>query len=181
MLVASAKADVDIEQTAQEVRAEFGSMFTPAGIETLDPERFKAFLAYDGNRHWTYMHRWGGKLTADLSLLRKALLALVDEDEPILSDRIDIARGMVDGLGNATFSIILQLTHPTKYGLYDRVTGLGLERIGKHPKDAVPRFRSLSEGKQYEHINRVLKELSTKYGISLWALDTIWGKAWNPR
>lgn len=88
---------------------------------------------------------------------------------------------MIDGLGKATFSLILQVTNPTNCGLYDRVTGLGLGRIGMHPKATVPRFESLSVGKQYEHVNRVLKELSTKYGLSLWALDTIWGKHWNPR
>jgi len=35
-LIAKAKVNATIEQDAQEVRAKYGPMFTPAGIETLD-------------------------------------------------------------------------------------------------------------------------------------------------
>jgi hypothetical protein len=49
-----------------------------------------------------------------------------------------------------------------------------------HPRSTVPGFDSLSTGKRYEHVNRVLNELSTKYAVSLWALDTVWAGLSTP-
>jgi MoxR-like ATPase len=173
-LVASAKANLDIERQAEEVRTNYGPMFTPAGISALDPEMFKAFLLFENNHHWSAIHRWGGRLTANLPLLRQALLVIVDEAKPV-SDRIDEARGMVNGLGEAIISAILQVAYPTKYGVYNAVSEEGLENIGLFPRTTVPGFDSLSTGKRYELVNRVLNGLSTNYTVSLWALDTIWG------
>lgn len=175
--VSKVKEDVDLERIAQEVRAKFQPMFAPAGISALDPERFKAFLTIGENHHWDKIHRWSGRLTANLPLLKKALLVLVDETKPI-SARIDDARAMLPGLGKAVISAILQVTYPTEYGVYNNVSSAGLLKIGMHP--SVPGFDSLTTGKRYEYVNRVLKELSAKYGVSLWALDTIWGGLETP-
>jgi hypothetical protein len=173
-LVAKAKENVGIERTAQEVRAKYESMFTPEGISILDPERFRAFLTLEENQHWAGINRWSGRLTQDLPLLKKALLVLVDENKPI-SDRIDEACRMIHGLGRAVRSAILQVRFPTEYGVYNKVSSTGLQKIGMHPEATVPGFDSLSSGNRYELVNRVLKELSTNYGVSLWALDTVWG------
>ncbi len=173
-LVAKVKADVTIEQNAREVRAKYGPMFTPAGIETLDPEKFRAFLRMEENRHWSSIHRWGGKLTSNLPLLRKALLVLVDESKPI-TNRIDEARRTIDGLGRAVISAILQVAYPIEYGVYNSASDEGLQRIGMHPRATMPGFDSLSMGQRYEHINRVLKELNRAYEIELWGLDTVLG------
>jgi hypothetical protein len=179
ILVARAKEDTSIDDGAEQVRAKFGSMFTPAGISELDAKKFKEFLTC----HWRHISRHSGEVTADLPLLRKAILILVDEgkDKPI-SERIDEAKNMIQGLGRAAISAILLVAYPTKYGVYNSVSEKGLRLIGMHPKDnGVPEFNRLSTGKQYEHVNRVLQDLSTQYGISQWALDRIWGKPWNPR
>ena len=158
ILVARAKADIDRERKAEEVRANFGPMFTPAGISSLDAEMFKRFLTC----HWKNISRHSGEVTANLPLLRKAILELVDETKKI-SVRIDDVKRMIKGLGRAGISAILIVAYPTKYGVYNRVSSLGLRMIGMHPEATVDRFRSLSPGKQYEHVNRVLNELSAKY------------------
>lgn len=176
LLVAKAKVDPDIERVAQEVRAEFGPLFTPAGISELDAKKFKEFL----NCNWRNISRHSGEVTADLPLLKKAILILVDGPDPI-SDRIDEAKPMIHGLGRAAISAILLVAYPTRYGVYNSVSEKGLRMIGRHPEAKDPRFRSLSLGKQYEQVNLVLKDLSAKYDVSLWELDTIWGKPWNPR
>lgn len=176
-LVAKEKADPSVEQTAQEVRAKFGAMFTPEGSASLDIEKFKAFLRPSENHHWSQLNRHSGELTANPSLLRKVVGVLVDEDKPI-SDRIDEAQRLmrgVPGLGRATITAILQVAYPKKYGVYNHTSSEGLRKIGMHPENSVPRFGSLSLGKQYERINHVLSELSASYGLSLWALDRVWG------
>lgn len=172
-LVSRAKQDAGIEQDAREVRQEYGPIFTPTGISDLDPVKFRTFLTHKGNRHWSFIHRHSGELTADLPLLKRALTLLVDETKPV-SDRIDGARDIVRGLGKAAISAILQVAYPTEYGVYNDKSEKGLRKLGLHPEATVHRFGNLSTGKQYEYINRVLNGLSAKYGISLWALDTIW-------
>jgi hypothetical protein len=175
-LVARAKQDVAVEQNARDVMAKYGPMFTPQGISTLDPAKFRAFLTYNENRHWTGIHRHSGDLTADLPRLQKALRDLLDESEPIAS-RIDEARRTMGGagLGRAVISAILIVAYPEKYGVYNRKSELGLRKIGRYPGDTDPGFDNLSTGKQYERVNEVLNELSAKHGISLWALDWVLG------
>ena len=91
LLVERVKQDPVIQRNEQEVREEYGPMFTPGGISTLDPDQFKSFLTMRGNRHWKSINRHSGKLTADLPLLKIALAILVDEAKPVW-DRIDEAR-----------------------------------------------------------------------------------------
>jgi hypothetical protein len=175
--VSIVKAKPNIEQDAQEVGAMYRSMFTPEGIASIDPERFKEFLCFkglrfEGNRHWRDIQRHSGQLTADLPLLKRALQILVDENKPI-ADRIDEARGTgIRGLGQAVISAILQVAYPTKYGVYNRISVAGLTRLVKFPDD----FGSRSLGSQYDYVNQQLKELGTRYDISLWALDVALGE-----
>jgi endonuclease NucS-like protein len=173
-LVEKEKADPNVALTAEKVRAKYGPMFTSAGIAALDPERFRAFLTYEENQHWSGIHRWSGKLTSNLPLLKTALSTLQDETKSI-SWRIDEARKTIDGLGKAVVSAILQVTYPEKYGVYNSASDEALEVIGLHPRRTVQGFDSLSTGKRYEAVNQVLRDLSTKYDISLWALDRVLG------
>lgn len=173
-IVAKVRPNAGFEQDAEQVRAKYGPMFTPAGISELDPEKFRAFLRFDENHHWTGINRWSGKLTADLPLLKKALLVLVDETKPI-SARIDEARRTIGGLGRAAISAILQVAYPTKYGVYNTVSGDALKQLGLHPRKSVSGFDSLSLGKRYEYANRVLLDLAKQYDISLWTLDFVLG------
>jgi len=175
-VVAKAKVDPAIEQNEQEVWAKYGPMFTPAGIAALEPEKFRAFLTYKENRHWTGINRHSGDLTADLPLLKKALTLLVDQSKPI-AGRIDEARRMMSGrgLGKAVISAILIVAHPDKCGVYNNKSVEGLKKLGKYPGGGNPDFEALSTGKRYEQVNGVLSELSAKYGIKLWALDWVLG------
>lgn len=174
-LIVTAKQDPTLEQDAQEVREKYGSMFTSAGIPALDPAKFKAFLTFKENRHWSGINRHSGQLTADLPLLKRALTVLVDEAKPV-STRIDEARGMIDGLGKAVISAILIVRYPEKYGVYNNLSGRGLGKIRKFPGDLEPDFNHLSTGQQYEKVNAVLDGLRKQYGISFWTLDTVLGQ-----
>jgi len=169
------KAKAHIEQDAKEVAWKCGPMFTPEGIASLDPEKFKAFLRFKENRHWISINRHSGELTADMARLKQALLILVDESRPI-SDRIDDARQCVKGLGKAVISAILIVTFPTKYGVYNDVSKAGLTKLGIFPGTSNPEWASLSSGKHYEQVNQILIKLSKEHGISLWSLDFVLGE-----
>jgi Endonuclease NucS len=174
--LAGVKQDPQPEANAREVIAKYGPMLTPEGIDGLDPEMFKAFLRFDENRHWTAIHRYGGRLTSNLPSLKEALRILVEEGKPI-SERIDNARQTVGrGIGKALVSAILLVAHPSKYGVYNQLSEAGLKRIGMFPGDSVPDFDDLSVGRRYELVNAVLTELSRKYEVSLWSLDTVLGE-----
>lgn len=173
-IVARVKRDPKVERDAQEVRTKYGPMFTPEGIANLDPAMFRGFFRFEENRHWTGIHRWSGRHTADLPLLKRALLQLVDEGRPI-AERIDGVRGMIDGFGRAVVSAILQVAHPQKYGVFNNLSEEGLRELGLFPGDESPEFAALSLGRQYVEVNRVLGELARKYSVSLWALDTALG------
>jgi hypothetical protein len=179
-LIARKRDEVGMELRAQDVRDEFGPMFTREGIATLDPEQFREFLTYRGNRHWKNINRHSGQLVADLPLLKETLLVLIDENRPI-AERINEAHEMLPGLGKAAISAILQVKFPTKYGVFNDVSDKGLRLVGMHPVAENAKFDGLTLGEQYELVNAVLTKLSAKYDISLWALDTVWGAPWNPR
>jgi hypothetical protein len=111
--LAGVKQDPQPEANAREVIAKYGPMLTPEGIDGLDPEMFKAFLRFDENRHWTAIHRYGGRLTSNLPSLKEALRILVEEGKPI-SERIDNARQTVGrGIGKALVSAILLVARST--------------------------------------------------------------------
>lgn len=175
-LVATARQDTALERTFQDVRAKYGPMLTQQGISTLDPSKFRAFLTYNENRHWTGINRHSGDLTADLPRLKNALWTLLDKSKPIAS-RIGEARKTMDGagLGRAVISAILTVAYPEEYGVYNRKSELGLQKIGMFPGDTNPEFSGQSTGKRYEQFNEVLSELRTKYNISFWALDWVLG------
>jgi hypothetical protein len=174
-ILAKVKAKAHIEQDAKEVGWKYGPMFTPEGIASLDPERFKAFLRFKENRHWISINRHSGELTSDMARLKEALLILIDESRPI-SERIDDARKLVKGLGKAVISAILIVTFPTKYGVYNDISKAALTRIGIFPGTSNPEWTSLSSGKHYEQVNQILLKLSKEHGISLWSLDFVLGQ-----
>jgi hypothetical protein len=174
ILATRAREDATQEQNVQAVREKYAEMFTPGGISTLDADRFRTFLTYRENRHWIGINRHSGEISEDLPLLKRALSILIDESRPI-SDRIDEARRMVAGLGKAVISAILIVAHPEKYGVFNNRSRSGLRLIGRYPGDSIPGFGSLSTGKQYVQVNRVLNDLSKAHNLSLWALDTVLG------
>lgn len=174
-LIAAVKLDPNIEQNARDVRAKYGPMFTAEGISNLDPEKFRAFLTYKENKHWTGLQQVSAKLTADLPLLKRALSVLVDTSKSI-SSRIDEAREIVQGLGKARISAILVVAFPDDFGVYNSASDAALEKIGVHPRSNHPKFDSLTTGDQYVLFNQVLSELRAKYDISYWSLDWVMGQ-----
>jgi hypothetical protein len=53
----------------KEVIAKYGSMFNPRDLDNLTAIDFKKFLSYEKNKHWKNIHRYGGKIVADMDRL----------------------------------------------------------------------------------------------------------------
>jgi hypothetical protein len=101
--------------------------------------------------------------------LRDTVTILVDETVP-LSERFDTALSMVHGLGPATFTPMLLLAYPDRYGVWDGTSEPEMRELGIWP--TFP--RGSSEGKKYEIINSVLVDKAKELGIDLWTLDALW-------
>ena len=65
-----------------EVFREFKPIFERERLPQLTEEEFRRFLSFKNNRHWTNIHRHVGRITSDMTALRKALLVLTDEGGP---------------------------------------------------------------------------------------------------
>src|SRR6266487_795602 len=107
------------------VIAQFQPLFAIEAIDTLDAEQFKPFLLYENNRHWSRLHRQGGRICADMKKLRITLLQLLDEQKPIAA-RWDGVIGKVLGMGKAIMSAILLIAHPDRYGVWNNTSEAGL-------------------------------------------------------
>jgi hypothetical protein len=92
------------------VIAQFQPLFSNESVAKLDAEQFKSFLLFENNRHWSGLHRQGGRICADMKKLRAALTLLLDEQKPVAS-RWDGVIGSVPGMGKAIMSAILLTAH----------------------------------------------------------------------
>lgn len=151
-----------------EVIGQYGTLFSPQQLPDLTDEKFRSFLRFENNRHWTGIERQGPRITADMPALREVLAQLQDESRP-LADRYNEARQRIKGLGKATITPILLVTRPQQYGVWNAKSESGLKLLGLWPS-----FRKESEGQQYEAMNAVLLQLAGELGIDLWTLDILW-------
>jgi hypothetical protein len=157
-----------------EVIARYKPIFSPDGLSRLNRGTMLEFLRFENNRHWYGLDRHGGAITADMERLRETLAVLVDESFPIRR-RIDqikpqSERPKVRGLGPATLTAILHVVYPDSYGVLNRRTEEGLEKLGLW---TLPRSDE-TLGEQYERINHALLQLATQIRTDLWTLDVLW-------
>lgn len=160
----------------KEVIERFGKMFNPYNIDGLTKEKFRSFLLIKNNKHWDGIHRQVNMITSDMEKFKNTLKELLDESKP-LKDRLDVLfpkgkENLIKGLGRAVLTPILLVVYPDKYGVWNSRTEAGLKNIGLYP--IFKRGASFSE--KYLEINKILLELSNKYEISFFKLDSVWWK-----
>ena len=160
----------------REVINKFGDMFHPNNLDKLGKKDFKSFLLYRNNKHWWGIARHGNEVTQNMANLRQALEILLDEKKP-LEERLDVLfpkdrPNYIKGLGRAVVTPILMVVYPTKYGVYNSKTEQGLRKAGLLPKFGV----GASFSESYIKINKVLSNLASQNGMSLFELDAVW---WN--
>ncbi len=161
---------------------QYGTLFNPANLVKLTKEDFKSFLLLKNNAHWEGIHRQNNLITSDMDKLRKGLKILLDENKSI-EDRLNFlfppgGTNYIKGLGRAIVTPILLVVYPDKYGVYNKKSEEGLRRMG-----LLPDFKSKdSFADKYTRVNEILKELASKYQITLWQLDEIvgWISLGNP-
>ncbi len=167
----------DKERLHQEdiVIRKFGTMFNPSNLDKLTKEDFKSFLNFRNNLHWSGIHRSGNVVTADMNKLKEGLKILLDENRDI-HERLTTLfppkqKGFIRGLGRATATPILLVTYPDKYGVWNKKSEAGLEKLGLHPRIAAKD----STADKYVKINEVLTGLTKEYGVNFWKLDELLG------
>lgn len=156
--------------TDKEVLDEYQPLFQPEEIDNLPEDRFREFLRYENNRHWTGLHRQEHKITEDMDQLRGALQTLVDEDQELAS-RVTETKHSIDGMGKATLSAILLTAYPEKYGVWNNRSEEALKQL-----DVWPTFETgATFGERYAAVNTVLRDLSDGLEIDHWDLDALLG------
>ena len=164
----------------EEVLRRYQRVFSDENLPNLTKEDFLGFLRFKNNRHWNGINRQGPTITKNMDALREALRDLLDESRP-LSRRLDEIRppssgpGRIKGLGPATFTPILFVRDPEKYGVFNKTLEAALSRLGLSPD--VPPSAPFSE--QYIKVNELLLDLAKELGVDLWTLDALWWRARN--
>ena len=159
----------DIEGSRDEVFARYQPIFHPDHIPNLTADEFKSFLLLENNRHWTGLHRQGGRICADMDKLRKALGILLDESAPIDS-RLDSAVNMISGMGKNIATGILVIFRPNQYGVWNNRSEGRMKKLGIFPEFE----RGESFGSRYIKVNQVLLRIRDEIDTDLWTLDTLW-------
>ena len=159
------------------VLRKYQQVFADENLPNLTKEDFLGFLLIKNNRHWDGIHRYGSEITKDMDALRKALRDLLDESR-LLSRRLDEIRppsgpGRIKGLGPATFTPILFVRYPEKYGVFNETSKTALNRLGLWP-DIAP---SAPFSEQYINVNRTVLDIARELGVDLWTLDALWWRA----
>lgn len=157
----------DIVSKRDEVLKRFGPIFRdPARLSQQD---YLDFLSFKHNHHWTGLERLGRPAAKDMGILREAIATLVDETKP-LPQRFDKALAMLNGVGVGTFTPMLLLAYPDRYGVWNGTSEPEMRERGFWP--TFP--RGASEGEKYQVVNSVLLELAGELGVDLWTLDALW-------
>jgi hypothetical protein len=112
-----AQRDTEIQEiidARDKVIARYRPMFSQ--IPQLTDEARKDFLPFKSNHHWTNLHRQSGRICQDMGGLRRGLLALCDDAQPI-ETRWNAARRK--WCGKAILSAVLLVRYPNKYGVWN--------------------------------------------------------------
>ncbi len=153
-------------------------MFSDENLPHLSREDFVGFLKYKNNRHWSGIHRHSSKITEDMDALRDALRILLDESLPLRErlDRLYPPTGgkLIQGFGPATFTPVLFVRYPKKYGVYNTPLVTVLKKLGLW-KDLLPSATPFSE--RYIKVNELLLDFAHELDTDLWTLDSLWWRA----
>ncbi len=159
------------EKNKSTVIRNYGQVFSSSNIKQLTEHKFRDFLKYEENLHWTGLQRQGSNLCKDMRKLRDTLEILIDETVP-LSNRVTRAEKTAY-MGKAIITPILQVSFPEKYGIWNEISEETMKNLGIFPNRNKREF-----GDWYAEINSRLVEISKNLRIDLWTLDTLlylWG------
>lgn len=156
------------------VHRTYGKLFSPDTLHRLTAQDFKEFLLYENNRHWWGIHRHQTKLVANMQRLRTVLQTLLDEERNI-RNRIDWVEGAggskpLPGLGPAVYTPILHVVHPDRYGVWNSIAELAMQRLGFWP--AFP--RGSTPGQRYVQVNQAISHVAERLDVDRWTLDSLW-------
>jgi hypothetical protein len=150
----------------ESVLNEYSDQFSKENVMGLTEDKFREFLDFDNNKHWTGLHRKQEMMTQNMELLRDNLSNLVNQSKS-LSSRVQAVKNNVDGLGKATLSAILLTSDPTEYGVWNNRSEEALKQLSIWPEFE----RGASFGEKYKKVNDVLQRLGTELEMDMWALD----------
>jgi hypothetical protein len=154
----------------QAVHGRFGPRFQIGALDKLDSQTFLDFLRFKQNRHWSSIHRHGGRMVADMPRLRSALALLLDEAQP-LGERVPRALSMVNGLGLSAASPILHVAAPDRYAVWNERTIECAKELGIWPDPS-----TADKVASYPAANELLIRIARDLGIDLWTLDSLWDR-----
>lgn len=165
----------EIAGAQSEVLRRYQRVFSDENLPHLSREDFVGFLKYKNNRHWSGIHRHSSKITEDMDALRDALRILLDESLPLRErlDRLYPPTGgkLIQGFGPATFTPVLFVRYPKKYGVYNTPLVTVLKKLGLW-KDLLPFATPFSE--RYIKVNELLLDFAHELDTDLWTLDSLW-------
>lgn len=168
---------VFITKYRDQVLEKYQRIFSPRHIPQLSKNEFLEFLLFRNNHHWTNLNRVGKFMVEDMSLLREALLILIDENISI-EERINQLRperhwaqnSMVSHLGTPVLTAILLINFPEKYGVWNNTSEAGLQSVRLWDK----RWETQSTGATFAEINAIFNQICSMAQIDLWTLDALW-------
>lgn len=158
-----------IVEPKERVFARFGPVFAEEHLPELTEEEFRSFLVMDNNHHWTGLHRQGSRMCQDMPKLRDALQDLLYGEAPI-DRRLDRAIERIYGMGKAIATAVLLIAYPDRYGVWNRISEGGMQRLGIWPDFE----RGTTAGQKYARINQILLRLRDALDTNLWTLDALW-------
>ena len=158
-----------ITESKESVLGRFQPIFKEEHLPQLTEEEFCPLLYFENNQHWSGLHRHIPKIRANMPLLRKMLMNLLNESAS-MEKRFNDAVETVPGMGKAIVTAILQIVFPDKYGVWNNTSEGGLRALKIWPEFD----RGESIGSRYIKINHILRDLSKELGIDLWTLDALW-------
>ena len=162
-----------LPQDEKEVIEKFGKIFHPTNLDKLKEEDFRAFYSINQNKHWKGIERTAG-LAKDLPKLKKTLKILVDESisirERIKKIRDKQSNDFHDHFGLSSYTPILSIVYPTKYGVINAISKEGLKRT-----ELYTNFDDKEEWIAYDEANNIMVDFAKRNNLTLWQLDWLWG------
>ena len=161
-----------VEVDSWRLSEEYQRVFSPDNIGNLEKSDIENFLDWQGR--WSSLFRQKGRIVSDMDRLKTALSILLNEQMDIEIRLNELEPGQpnyVKGFGRAIKTAILHLVYPDKYGVYNRTSEEGLQKLG-----LMPRFdRGEKFGSRYLKVNKALLDLSQRTGLSLAEVDSfVW-------
>ena len=163
----------DILDSKESVLGRFQSEFSDDGIEQLSENKFRDFLSFKHNRHWTGLQRPTAHVCDDMPRLRAALKHLFDESVPVSKRLDDLTRDpqiSVSGMSIGILSPLLLVRYPRRYGVWNGKSETALKTLRLWPRHD----RGTTKGQKYEKLNTTFLKLAGATGLDLWSLDGLW-------